>query len=518
MFKILIIDDTEKRNDVYKSIFNSSRNMEHKLLIANELEDIEHIVKTEYYDIVLIDHNLDDGPKLDKVAPLIDKCGLPMIVISETRNFNYSDYDNRLYRDCIELDSLFNLFYKAKENESTYELEYSKAANSFCSRIISNIIKHHGSHGTGSKDKYFVICHLSDFHLRVEDTTAEFVNSIITAMIAFLNRRTPKPDLYAFSGDVGKTGYGSDYKSGIYNDIKKELLDNTHIPDRVIMVPGNHDIDISLSLPDIIKDSVKCKLHGGEEIEIIISDGSNSITKKITPDLFEEFKPNDNYKNEFVKFVYNFTGDNQYLIPNFYVENRCFRKKGFNVFGVSNAERYRTIESYFENDVKSYKKYQFDTDLSGKSVGQVGLPSICLGHASPYSLGLISKCRTNEKRCGEYKKLMCSDPRNQSKICHKSSSFINALQARNAIIYLYGHDHNSSTTISDDGKMLYIGSTAIDGTNPFNIGFNLISIETKNSVVTASIVHCEYINGMFDAEKPKIYEYCFDTNTWSMAK
>jgi hypothetical protein len=286
------------------------------------------------------------------------------------------------------------------------------------------------------------------------------------------------------------------------------------------MVPGNHDVDYSVFLSKV-KDNKGT--YGFEDDTAFESRNIQSVDElidfaqelKITPRLFSDFNPDGISTYEFSKFAFKLLGDHQYLEPEFFIEERWFRKKGFNIFGISNAEKFRNVKSLMQDSGKNYMKYQFATDLTAKSRGQISLPSIFVGHASPVSLGVNLICGNNEDKCTDGNQMKCGDASVRNSGCLRASTFISALRERNAIMYLFGHEHMNSVALSSDKKILNIGVSSFDHTNATENGCNLIEIDESIEKTCVDVIHCLYNNqGAFDPQHPKRFEYNKASKQW----
>lgn len=94
------------------------------------------------------------------------------------------------------------------------------------------------------EDKQITILHLSDFHFSEENR--EDINIVLDALFADWDNLKDKynltPDIIVISGDLAKTGDQAEYKFAL--TWLKDLLKKINLPpDRVFIVPGNHDVN-----------------------------------------------------------------------------------------------------------------------------------------------------------------------------------------------------------------------------------------------------------------------------------
>lgn len=85
--------------------------------------------------------------------------------------------------------------------------------------------------------------HLSDFHLREKTGWAQ--DQVLHSLLDDIRTRYShdhRPDLLFLTGDIAFSGKDAEYK--LAEDFIRKLRDATQVlPDRVCLVPGNHDID-----------------------------------------------------------------------------------------------------------------------------------------------------------------------------------------------------------------------------------------------------------------------------------
>lgn len=100
------------------------------------------------------------------------------------------------------------------------------------------------------------ILHLSDLHFgmepteKVSSTAVDQRNLTLTGLIKELKQVDPnwRPNVVAISGDIAWKARASDYQ-GAKNWLTNELLPVLNLsPDKLIVCPGNHDIDRTKTL------------------------------------------------------------------------------------------------------------------------------------------------------------------------------------------------------------------------------------------------------------------------------
>lgn len=138
--------------------------------------------------------------------------------------------------------------------------------------------------------------HLSDWHQAEKKFNRKVVSDALIRDIK--NRRDISPHLseinfIIFSGDAANSGQSDEYDKAI-EDLFKPVLDACSLkPDRLLIVPGNHDLD-----RDLIPASLLKPLTSNEEVETCWS------TDKKRSQLNQPFQ-------EFYNFLMNCTGQNR---------------------------------------------------------------------------------------------------------------------------------------------------------------------------------------------------------------
>lgn len=89
--------------------------------------------------------------------------------------------------------------------------------------------------------------HISDLHLKAESYDQHVVLRALIENVKDSNSRDIKPDLIFVSGDIANTGQAAEYQNA--KRFFDELLQAANLPkDRLVIVPGNHDVDRTKSI------------------------------------------------------------------------------------------------------------------------------------------------------------------------------------------------------------------------------------------------------------------------------
>lgn len=171
------------------------------------------------------------------------------------------------------------------------------------------------------------ILHLSDIQFgdKSTDPSSVFTNYDIVTHLSDLNK---VPDIIVITGDIASHGLWSEYEEAYtwLEDFCKNLWsNNVNWGERVVIVPGNHDVDYLACLPD--------------EYEWDYSDKNftenKSIVKKTSTDLYHKKSMID-----FARFMRVVTGDITYLdeYDNLYRVNEKFLNWGIRFYELNTAQ------------------------------------------------------------------------------------------------------------------------------------------------------------------------------------
>ena len=91
-----------------------------------------------------------------------------------------------------------------------------------------------------------VILHLSDLHFRQNDDLQDNTqrNNVLNELVSVVYSQNQewRPTIICISGDIGFTGCSSDYVAAA--KWLRQLLQMLSLgPDRIVVCPGNHDVD-----------------------------------------------------------------------------------------------------------------------------------------------------------------------------------------------------------------------------------------------------------------------------------
>ena len=266
VFKALVIDDDSNRNPTYLSVLDKWFDTE----IENNINLIDK-KRIRQFDLLIIDVCLSKHVNELTAFKLMDdyRITTPVVLISgEWINKNNEEPNEDIlkvpqYKNIIKLIS-WNTFIKEENKERIAEeiyYDFCKACN------ISTAVR---------KDKC-IILHLSDLQFGGNESGAACNDNI--RLSHYLKNKDLVPDIILISGDIADKGRKQDFleaKSWIENLIRDLWDINGKISEedrqRVLLVPGNHDYDISASASDVFsfkfKDNTKDSFVKKDEDEV----------------------------------------------------------------------------------------------------------------------------------------------------------------------------------------------------------------------------------------------------------
>lgn len=290
VFKALVIDDGAERNLTYHKVLDKKFDTD----IENDISVIDK-KRIRQYDLLIIDVCLSKRVRELTAFKLMDdfKITTPTVLISGEWIKNNEEPNEDIlmvpkYKNVIKLIS-WNTFIKEDNEEKIAEeiyYDFCKASN------ISTAVR---------KEKCTVL-HLSDLQFGGKESGAAYNDNIRLAN--YLKKNNLIPDIIVITGDIADKGKKEEFiqaKAWIEElirnlwDIKGSISDEER--QRILLVPGNHDYDISISASDVFSFQ-----FGNETKDSFIKNESDKIA-------FSHQKLG--FKNYF-DFAFELTGDNSW--------------------------------------------------------------------------------------------------------------------------------------------------------------------------------------------------------------
>ena len=129
--------------------------------------------------------------------------------------------------------------------------------------------------------------HLSDFHLKKNDKWSQ--NVVLKSLLTDISNRYSKGrplDFIFITGDLAFSGKSEEYL--IVEDFLHQLLTDTGVPsDRLLIVPGNHDIDRNIEVDAFV--GARCLLKDSVEVDKFLGDEARRRTLFRRQSAFREF-------------------------------------------------------------------------------------------------------------------------------------------------------------------------------------------------------------------------------------
>lgn len=254
-YKLLIIDDEwNRRKKAYQKVLEDKSLFELIFLHhPGELTDIDKINPDGYILDIFLSENGWQTKASEVIEKYISKNIKPIFLITEhlTKD-EIKDEINSLLRHPIPI----NLFFSWQEFANS-ENKITRNENSAATRWKIQVELdewHQRSKFQPSPDQTLRILHISD--LQFHDPGTSTKSFLVEDAIAHsLKNDNKSPDFLFISGDIAYSGKPDEYKSAL-NWFDHELLPqifNDNIDnwrERIIIVPGNHDVNLRLSSCD----------------------------------------------------------------------------------------------------------------------------------------------------------------------------------------------------------------------------------------------------------------------------
>lgn len=410
MYHILIIDDElERREGAYREFLEPNFELSFVgkpdfKLINEKLNDpnIEALI----LDMVLDwDKKGDDDPFLVREAfefmlKLIGR-KKPVIVISRQLTYVASWLRGNKNAENDILDFLGWDEIWAKENT----IKDIAIKNNFCLRIEWELDEYfRKTQSLKSHNEKITILHITDLQFGDPDLTKNILFSDTLLARTLLNEFELKPDFIAITGDITYNGIPSqfDVAKKWLNNLTLELFPNDFkLPgERILLVPGNHDINLALSSVDAYEYNFK-----NIQKETGVAVGKNYLVPK-TP-LSDEHKLFG--LMPFCEFAYSVTQDNIWFER---ANNLNWINDRFSKWGL----RFIHLNSVWDLDYKQTKRISLaenslvNLGRNSDNHNNTDLFTIYLCHNGPYDMGLeVTKESSTDfvNLCGLFNTIKC---------------------------------------------------------------------------------------------------------------
>lgn len=379
-YSILIIDDEDARNDPYKQFLSDSFD----LIILNniDLNLIQESVDDAKVDCILLDMVLNKGradQQKELFQSVIEIIGNRKPLILTSRNFGtIVSWINNLGQDkgsnviyYFGWDELY------KEDGSIKDFVSAEIMRSRIEFGLNNYYKK--SNSKKSDDESINILHISDIQFGDPDFTndAKILSERLIAEY-IISQLKVKVDFIAITGDIAFSGLPSEFERGLdwINNLARYLFpsDFHNYGERMLVVPGNHDVNLSLSAADhiIYVFAKENKIEAKDRVAARAASISDHQPIALSP---------------FGSFAFSLTGDPLWMEKQ---SNLCFVNNKFSKWGI----QFVLLNTVMELGFMEPRKISLPPDpiqRLGRSVakGNNNLFTIYLAHNGPEDLGYI---------------------------------------------------------------------------------------------------------------------------------
>lgn len=332
-YKLLVIDDEiSTRKQIYKDVLGCTEFFE--MMFVKNVDDVDASINNKHADAYIVDVVLDNWHL--NLRDILDKIGDkgPVILVSN----KYEKFDStqltNILNNTIDSPVIHFLAWSEFYDEKSGKIAHPDLVTSTRLKISKELNKYHkrSNFKIGSNDSINIL-HISDtqFGDKKTDAGAFLLDSAIGR---FLRKNSIELHFCIITGDISYSGKPSEYKKALdwFKAFLDELWPNQDMRERLLLVPGNHDVNLRLCAADKYEYNFK--------------------NKKLL-----ELKKKDTFKYEhrkfgltpFMKFAYELTGDKNWLE---YKNNLCWISDRFLHLGI----RFYHLNSVAELDFNQPEK------------------------------------------------------------------------------------------------------------------------------------------------------------------
>lgn len=309
-YKLLVIDDeVSTRDRIYEDVLGASGFFD--LIFIRNVDDVEKNInstKADGYivDVILENWHLALKDVLDKIG---DK-GPIILVSNKWKEFNNIKTANIL-NNTIDSPVIHFLAWSEFYDETSKKIAHPDVVKTTNIKIFNELNKYHKrSNLKIGADEPINILHISDTQFGDKETdTGSFL--LDSAIGNFLRKNHIELHFLIITGDISFSGKPSEYKMALdwFKSFLDQLWPNQDMRERLLIVPGNHDVNLNLCAADKYKYDFE--------------------SKKLV-ELGDEAKSKHDYRQfglaPFMKFAYELTGDQNWIE---YKNNLCWLSDRF---------------------------------------------------------------------------------------------------------------------------------------------------------------------------------------------
>lgn len=466
MFKILIIDDDCQRRGTLEELFK------------HEFFDLEYIFekneifqKSRYlykYDCIFCDISLDlwllDGDidnMFDTVVSIIGD-EIPIVIYSSDFK-QVSHWTNILLKREYRLIYTISLKHELDDIAGEIKLEpYNETRQIICNNIYLRLVaeKKFSVYNTLNGEELSIL-HISDLQFGDKDQHHELEKAFASTLNREILKKKIAPiDFIIITGDVTYDGSPLQYQDA-YLWLKNlcECLLGENYKDRILLVPGNHDINLSMCSLNIYKYNYP---KDDEEAGTISLEKREFFTEEYSKYALDPFR----------EFAYKITSDKKWIEN----ESLSFINEKFSYLGVrfihlntlDPGMQIGKIKPEFILDKKLIELIQ----RKGLRTVDGDCSTIVIAHPSPKYLGYDP----DEEGGGKW------------------ATILNFFKDMNVGLYLFGHRHKNlkdlDIPIDKNNKMKISGSATLLCKPDLGDtrGFKIVKVRKRGRKVTQYII------------------------------
>lgn len=333
-YKLLVIDDeVSTRDRIYKDVLGASENF--LLQFISNVGDVEKNINSTNVDGYIVDVVLDNWHlNLKDVLDSIGGKG-PIILVSN----KWKEFDNiesaNILNNTIDSPVIHFLAWSEFYDEKNGRIAHPDVVKTTNIKIQSELNKYHKRSNLkiGSGESINIL-HISDTQFGDKETdTGTFL--LESAIGNFLRKNHIELHFLIITGDISFSGKPSEYKMALdwFKSFLGELWPNQDMRERLLLVPGNHDVNLRLCAADKYRYDFKSK-------KLIESE--------------DEAKSTHDHRKfglaPFMKFAYELTGDKNWIE---YKNNLCWLSDRFLHLGLRFYHLNSVAEIDFDQPSKS---------------------------------------------------------------------------------------------------------------------------------------------------------------------
>ena len=253
-YKIAVIDDEIIQDESRKSVYNKLFTEDHFDVIYIDKEKDVISIEELIVDGYIIDINLGKWSmyrSFDKVLPLIKDKGPVFLVSSKWKDYNSQelmDILNSTINNPVKSFFALNEFYDRKSGTAPNEEVFTTIRM----KILTDLHSYYrrSPFRPGANDDLNIL-HISD--TQFGDPSTDTGSSLSEVAIAkYLRKNSIQLHFMIVSGDIAYSGISSEYSIAYrwFNKITELIWPDKYINDRILIVPGNHDINYKICATD----------------------------------------------------------------------------------------------------------------------------------------------------------------------------------------------------------------------------------------------------------------------------